>query len=235
MYKIPVVPSSAITRRGTMLRLWKQVRTRASAPGSASALTRRQSACVGHSSGASDSACSWVMGSVPHRICTSIERTAAPAFGESRAGNRPDLVADETHHGYQYARAAPTTQNCTTARSNRLYPAAIHDVMLIRAGARLLGGEKDDELRDLHRLELALQALPDHDLRLRLRRDPLLQLTLGHDPTGSDGVDAYSVTSEISREGPRQTQHGRLRRRVARHTALADDPRDRPEVDDRAV
>jgi hypothetical protein len=39
------------------------------------------------------------MESVPHRIFTSIERSAAPAFSESRAGNRPDLK-DEGDHGW---------------------------------------------------------------------------------------------------------------------------------------
>jgi hypothetical protein len=33
----------------------------------------------------------------PHRIFTWIERTAAPAFSESRARNRPDLVDEESH------------------------------------------------------------------------------------------------------------------------------------------
>ena len=38
--------------------------------------------------------------------------------------------------------------------------------MLIRAGARLLRGKKDDKLRDLGGLELALQALALEDLGL---------------------------------------------------------------------
>src|SRR5690242_288171 len=103
MYNIPVVPSSATTRRGTTLRVWKQVRTRASAPGSASALTRRQSACVTVSSNVASSA---VMEGGPHRNFTSIERTAVPAFSESRAGNRPDPVDEGTHDGHQYALAS---------------------------------------------------------------------------------------------------------------------------------
>ena len=39
----------------------------------------------------------------PHRIFTSIERTPAPAFSESRAGNRPDQVDEVSHDGKQYA------------------------------------------------------------------------------------------------------------------------------------
>jgi hypothetical protein len=37
------------------------------------------------------------MATGPHRIFTSIERTAAPAFGESRGRNRPDLVDEGSH------------------------------------------------------------------------------------------------------------------------------------------
>jgi hypothetical protein len=37
------------------------------------------------------------MGSGPHRDFTWIERAAVPAFSESRAGNRPDLVDEENH------------------------------------------------------------------------------------------------------------------------------------------
>jgi hypothetical protein len=37
------------------------------------------------------------MGSVPHRDFTWIERTAAPAFSESRAGNRRDPLDEDNH------------------------------------------------------------------------------------------------------------------------------------------
>src|SRR6185437_6301445 len=201
MYNVPVVPCSAITRRGTTLRLWKQFRTRASAPGSASALTRRQSACVAHSSRASSSAGSWIMGSVPHRDFTWIERTAVPAFSESRAGNRPDPVDEGSHD---------ENSNTPWWRGTTSHPPAIHDVVLIRAGARLLRGEEHDELRNLGGLEPALEALALVDLGFRLRRHPLLQLTLRHDPAGRDGVDADPVGAEVACERACQTQHGRL-------------------------
>jgi hypothetical protein len=42
------------------------------------------------------------MGTSPHRIFTSIERTTAPAFRESRAGNRADLVTEGNHDDDQY-------------------------------------------------------------------------------------------------------------------------------------
>jgi len=42
------------------------------------------------------------MGKSPHRNFTWIERTAAPAFSESRAANRPDLADEEGHGGRQY-------------------------------------------------------------------------------------------------------------------------------------
>ena len=43
---------------------------------------------------------------VPHRKFTSIERTSTPAFRESRATNRPDLVDEGSHDACEYARAA---------------------------------------------------------------------------------------------------------------------------------
>src|SRR5215469_9077087 len=90
----------------------------------------------------------------------------------------------------------------------RLHPPAVHDVVLIRDRARLLRGEEDDDLRHLGRLQLALQALPGHDLGLALRCHPLLELTLRHDPPRRDGVYAYAVDAEVAGERARQTQHG---------------------------
>jgi hypothetical protein len=47
------------------------------------------------------------MAKVPHRIFTSIERTAAPAFSESRVRNRPDLVDEGSHVWAQYGAKLP--------------------------------------------------------------------------------------------------------------------------------
>jgi hypothetical protein len=43
------------------------------------------------------------MATGPHRNFTSIERTTAPAFGESRVSNRADLVDEGSHGPGQYA------------------------------------------------------------------------------------------------------------------------------------
>jgi Uma2 family endonuclease len=60
------------------------------------------------------------MGSVPHRNFTSVERTEAPAFSESRAGNRPDLVGEGNHDCDQYAFPAAPAQNWVNTQANRL-------------------------------------------------------------------------------------------------------------------
>src|SRR6185437_2590923 len=121
----------------------------------------------------------------PHILDANTRSALAP--GASRRNGGPDRLIRRLNRG-----------------RNLLHPPAVHDVVLIRAGARLVGGEENDELRDLGGLELSLQALAAHDLGLRFRCDPFLELALRHDPSGRDGVDAYSVGAEVARERTRQ-------------------------------
>src|SRR5438105_157478 len=91
----------------------------------------------------------------------------------------------------------------STASRVRLWlnPAPIDYVVLIGAGAAVVGGEEEDDAGDVVRYELALKALALHDFGLTFGRQPQILLPLGHDPSRQDGIDPHIVRPKIAGEG----------------------------------
>src|SRR5262245_61900897 len=103
-------------------------------------------------------------------------------------------------------------------------PAAIDDVALTGAGAAVIGGEEQDDARDVFRQQLALETLAAEELLLALRSEPEPHLPLRHDPARHDGVDADPHRPQVAREGPGQAGDSGLGAQVRGHTTLADHP-----------
>src|SRR5689334_19722083 len=82
----------------------------------------------------------------------------------------------------------PSARSAMRARVDihrSLHPPAIDDIVLVGTGARLVRGQENDELGDLHRKQAPLEALPVHQHRFALGRQPLVELAWRDDPTGS--------------------------------------------------
>src|SRR5438270_6833008 len=92
-------------------------------------------------------------------------------------------------------------QISSTQLAISLDPAAIDYVVLIGAGAAVVGGEEEDDAGDVVRYELALKALALHDFGLTFGRQPQILLPLGHDPSRQDGIDPHIVRPKIAGEG----------------------------------
>src|SRR6202789_2277360 len=86
-WKAPAVQSSAVTLRGRTLRFWKRSSTRARAPGSASATTRRRKRD------------NWSehIKPIPHTQSGLSPYLVHPALSEGRAGNEPARVYERFH------------------------------------------------------------------------------------------------------------------------------------------
>ena len=97
-------------------------------------------------------------------------------------------------------RARLARQISSTQSAIWLDPAAIDDVILVGAGAAVVGGEEEDDAGDVVRHELALKALALHDFGLTVGRQPQILLPLGHDPSGQDGIDPHVVRPKIAGE-----------------------------------
>jgi len=92
-----------------------------------------------------------------------------------------------------------------------LDPTAIDDVVLVGAGATVVGGEEEDDAGDVVRNELPLEALALHDFGLTFGRQPQILLPLGHDPSGQDGIDPHVVRPKIAGERTGQALNRDLR------------------------
>src|SRR5258705_8545305 len=103
-----------------------------------------------------------------------------------------------------------------------LHPAAVHHVALVGAGPAVVGGQEEDDARDVLGQELPLETLPAQQLLLALRREPPRDLPLGHDPAGHDGIDPDVPRAEVAGERPGQPDHRRLGAEIRRHPALPD-------------
>ena len=97
-------------------------------------------------------------------------------------------------------RARLARQISSTQSAIWLDPAAIDDVILVGAGAAVVGGEEEDDAGDVVRHELALKALALHDFGLTVGRQPQILLPLGHDPSGQDGIGPHAVRPKIAGE-----------------------------------
>ena len=91
-----------------------------------------------------------------------------------------------------------------------LRPARIHDEILRRAGAAVVGGEPKHHARDIGRIELLLEALVLEHLPVAVRTEPELDLALRHNPARHDRIDADMVDAPLSRESARHAVHPRL-------------------------
>src|SRR5579883_2285316 len=101
-----------------------------------------------------------------------------------------------------------------------LRPAAIDDVVLVGAGAAVVGGVEENDAGDVVGHELALEALALHELGLTFGRQPQILLPPGHDPSWQDGVDPDVVRAKIAGERTGQALNRGFRSGVAGHVAL---------------
>src|ERR1700733_9836060 len=102
-WKAPVVQSSAVTLRGRTLRFWKRSSTRASAPGSASATTRRRKR---------DNSSQYIK-PIPHTTSGLSPHFFHPALSEGRAGNDTARVYDRFHGSH----SMPASEAIVTPRA----------------------------------------------------------------------------------------------------------------------
>src|SRR5580692_2672822 len=116
-----------------------------------------------------------------------------------------------------------------------LDPAGVDDVALIGDGARVVGGEEEDEARDFGRLELALEGLVRKDAVDLLGRVPEALLALRGDGAGQDGVDADTLGTELVGQGAGEADDGGLGGDVDRQAGGGDEPGDGAEIDDGAA
>src|SRR5208337_4150368 len=73
----------------------------------------------------------------------------------------------------------------TDARSD---PAGVHDIVLRRAGRRVVGCQENAETGNVFRLDPSFEALRFEPLLVALGREPFGQLPLGPDPARSNRV-----------------------------------------------
>src|SRR5258708_27173165 len=115
------------------------------------------------------------------------------------------------------------------------YPSTIHDILLVGASACFLGCKEYGKAGNIFRIEFSLETLSPEQLGLAFRGQPLLDLALGHDPARRDRVDANIVRAKVARERTGEPENCRLCRGIVRHSALADHPGHRAEIDDGPV
>src|SRR4051812_4833559 len=78
------------------------------------------------------------------------------------------------------------------------HPPTVHDPPLPGAGAAVVGGQPEHHPGDVVGLETVREALRPGPVGVRLRGEPVLELTLGHDPPGEDAVDADAVGAVVA-------------------------------------
>ena len=107
----------------------------------------------------------------PHGNLTSQQFPGAEKGPDAR---RRPRAAGEAYSLYVEPAAAGANEadGPLSASAPPLDPAAVDDVALVRARAAVVGGEEQHHARDVLRQQLALQALPAHQLLLALRRQP---------------------------------------------------------------
>src|SRR4029077_9047186 len=88
--------------------------------------------------------------------------------------------------------------------------------------------------RNIRRLNPALQALSIVDLLLARRIQPQFHLPLGHDPAWQDAVDADVLGAQLARQRARQARDRSLGGNIGGAVAVAHQPGNGAEIDDRA-